>query len=485
MKLKRLYKYWPLIILTLLGFILRIYALNVQSYWIDEAFSINGALAILEHGKPLLDSGIMYSRAPLFHYPLAALIGIFGLNEFSTRIMSVLFGTAFIPLLYFFTLKIANKKVALTATAIWTFFSLGIAWSRQARMYMMLTFFFFLALLFLVKFSKTNTIKYGIYCSLATIGAILSHTQGYALLLIYLIYLPVIYLNKPKKTIALIKNNIKAVSALILLALGIVWIKKNFIISVFSTQVDYFNEYIHYLSNEYFLLFYFALASVLLLRRFQYAFLIAIAFILPFYFVVFHHIAINLRYIFFILPIVIIFASQGIIFLIENLNKYRFGKIISVFVILCIAFSLFSAGTITLLPRAKYSLEPATPQPDFKSAYNFVSENIRNNSTIISSYSPLAKIYLGKKPDYTFDISLSGHPDSMMSNKGNPNTEIYNNVTLVKNITTLEKADFIIVDSMAAKRISPRIQNFLRNTTTSYKSENIVVFKNLKKENNY
>ena len=101
-----------LCLITLYGFILRIYNLDAQSYWIDEGYTLNATLSTLEKGFPVLDSGFHYTRGLLHTYLIAGSIKIGGLNPWSTRIMSVLFGTGFIVLIFFFTKKIFKGGVA-------------------------------------------------------------------------------------------------------------------------------------------------------------------------------------------------------------------------------------------------------------------------------------------------------------------------------------------------------------------------------------
>ncbi|MGM5488709.1 MAG: glycosyltransferase family 39 protein [Nanobdellota archaeon] len=457
-----------IVALTAIGFIFRVFALGTQSYWIDEAFSINAALAILEHGIPLLDSGLLYSRAPLFHYPLAGLIGLFGLTEWSTRIISVLFGTAFIPLIYHFTRRIADHKVGLTAAILWTVFTLGIAWSRQARMYMMLTFLVYLALFFFVRFLQGKNKKDILYCALASAAAILTHKQGWALPLIFAAYLPFHYLpllKHPRRILKLVKTNAPWLAALVVVGtMTIIW-KRAFILGVLSTEADYLAQYLGYLKSEYFLLFYFALAAILILKRFRYAVLSLLIFGIPFYFVVFHQGTINLRYVFFILPIMIVFASQAIVFLFEQARKLPAGNLLGGAAIALIIFSLYSSGTITVMPQAEYHLEPDTPMPDFKAAY----ENVNPNDTIVASYAPMTLIYLGQKPDYAFDISLSGLARSRMSNKLNPKTEVYNNVTLIDLKTLQEINASIVIDELSMRRLPPDMNEYLNTLNVTFR----------------
>ena len=89
------------LILMILGFIIRIYSLSYQSLWIDEGFSLNAALSVLKHGIPLMDSGSYYLGTILHTYLLSLFILVFKNEIFAGRLLSVLFGTLTIPLVYY------------------------------------------------------------------------------------------------------------------------------------------------------------------------------------------------------------------------------------------------------------------------------------------------------------------------------------------------------------------------------------------------
>ena len=139
---------FSVLLITLYGFILRIYNLGYQSFWYDEGYSVNAALCMLERGLPILPSGHFYSTGILNTSLIASSIGLFGVNEFSARLPSVLFGVLIIPLVFFFVKRIGGKRLALLTAFLVTFSMLEIAWSRQARMSQQLQFFYILSLYF-------------------------------------------------------------------------------------------------------------------------------------------------------------------------------------------------------------------------------------------------------------------------------------------------------------------------------------------------
>ena len=187
---------WYLIgALIAIGFFLRIYLLSYQSFWIDEVFSVNAAKGILEHGYPLLDSGIVYGRDILNTYLMSFFMLIFGDGHFGARLISVVFGTLMIPLIYYFGKEFGDRKIGLISAVFVTFSVWEIAWSRQARMYQQLQFLYFISLIFFYKFINNPNAKYFLLTAILTILTILSHSLGYSLILVFIAYLIVISLK--------------------------------------------------------------------------------------------------------------------------------------------------------------------------------------------------------------------------------------------------------------------------------------------------
>src|SRR3989344_1887078 len=101
-----------LLVLTILGFILRIYALSTQSIWMDESFSMNAAYETLEKGYPLLDSGAFYGISYLLHTYLISFFMLIFNDVFGARLVSVIFGVLTIVLSYYFGKKFFNKELS-------------------------------------------------------------------------------------------------------------------------------------------------------------------------------------------------------------------------------------------------------------------------------------------------------------------------------------------------------------------------------------
>jgi len=188
---KEKYPWMIVVLLTASGFILRMYDLGSQSFWIDEAISSIAATAILDTGTAVFRSGVAYTRGILNTALIALSFTIFGVTESAARIPSVIFGTLTIPLVYLIGSRWGNSRIGIIAAVLVAFSVWEIAWSRQARMYQQLQFFYILSLYLFYEFTRNKSIKSLALLTLSVEGAILSHVFAYALIPVFVLYLAI------------------------------------------------------------------------------------------------------------------------------------------------------------------------------------------------------------------------------------------------------------------------------------------------------
>ena len=188
---KNLKKYWqPLAIggLTLIGFLYRINGLEKNySFWADEASTARFGRGVLITGFPKISITGYYERAYyLTHYLTGLSFKIFGVNEFAARLPEVIFGTLVILAVFYLAKEIFNKYVGLGASLLTTFSYIQIAWSKQARGYVILEFFFLTTLLFLWRFLRKRDKKSLLFLLISLALSIFTHTLGIILIPIVL-----------------------------------------------------------------------------------------------------------------------------------------------------------------------------------------------------------------------------------------------------------------------------------------------------------
>jgi 4-amino-4-deoxy-L-arabinose transferase-like glycosyltransferase len=132
--------------LLVIGLGLRIHNLGMLGLIVDEghqALAVNG---ILQHGYPVVPSGIPYAWNILYIYMQSFAALLFGVNEFSLRLPGVVFSVASIPMIYLFGRSLFNSKVGLLSAFLITFSVWEIEVSRYARAYAAYQFFYILSL---------------------------------------------------------------------------------------------------------------------------------------------------------------------------------------------------------------------------------------------------------------------------------------------------------------------------------------------------
>jgi len=178
-----------LIILAGLGVFLRIRNLGYLSFWGDDGHTVIGTLAILQYGYPKLPSGFVLFHGIFDYYLDVIPVLIFGSTEFAFRITSVVFGVSTILLAYFAGKEIANKFVGFLAAFLITFSTWYIQFSREARYFAALQFFFLLSLLFFYKGFVREQKPFRILTIIFFILTPLIHGIGFTLLLAFFILL--------------------------------------------------------------------------------------------------------------------------------------------------------------------------------------------------------------------------------------------------------------------------------------------------------
>lgn len=195
-KIKKYFKDWKniltflfLLILIIAGIFLRIRNLGYLAFWGDDGHTYIGTVSILKHGYPLLPSGNILWHGILNYYLNVIPVVLFGEGEFAFRINSVFFGVLTIVLIYFVGKDIANKYTGFLAAFLLTFSSWYIHFSREARYYATLQFFFLLSFyLFYKGFIRGNK-KFIVPATIFMCLTPLIHGIGFLLILLFIILL--------------------------------------------------------------------------------------------------------------------------------------------------------------------------------------------------------------------------------------------------------------------------------------------------------
>ena len=468
----------------LFGIYFRLHDLSSQSYWMDEGYTVNAALSImekgLEGGNAILDSGETYF-CPLYCYPTAKIAQIIGGNALSFRLLAALAGILFIVLIYFITNRIFNRNTALL-TAFFTSFSYWqIAWSRQARWYTLLALFFWLALFFFYRFLYQQKQKnLSLFLTLLfTVLAALTHKVAYLLPMIMIgwAFIEYCWLNKNKFSKISPKMLIGGIAgfagAILLLEYGFNFhfIKAIFNNISFNYKLPYYLNF--YLRNYWLFIFFalFAFFNAQKSEKIKICFLVW-PFLIYLFCLSFLTDIVHYRYLFHLTPVFYILGSIGII---ASFKKIKYNYIKAVFIsAILLLFFISEHGVIK--PKQFYFLEsddPAkfnrphyayTPQPNFNNAYNTIKKVIKDNEIIISSHPHFNKIFLNQ-PGYWIKYNYLGMEDKVKTIKGG--REYYVNAKVINDLPELQEViganhGYIVFDYMAAdNRIPAEIINYI------------------------
>lgn len=161
----------------------------------EAAFSYN-AYSILktakdEYGRfmPLRFESFKDYKLPLYTYFSVPFIALFGLNDFSTRALSIFTGIAFVPLIFFITRELFNNNKIAFLAALFTSFAPGIfIMSRHAHEGVLCTLFLLLSVYTLIRFHKTKTVKYFLLTNLFLLASTFSYHTARLFLVLGITY---------------------------------------------------------------------------------------------------------------------------------------------------------------------------------------------------------------------------------------------------------------------------------------------------------
>lgn len=128
-------KYLPIILIFIFASFIRFHQLGIipSGFHVDEAYLSYNAFSILNTGKeitgnllPLNLKSFMYSPAGYTYFSIP-FIAMFGLNEFSARFASALFGSITIPLVFLLVLKLFKEYKYKNKLALLVSFFLAIS----------------------------------------------------------------------------------------------------------------------------------------------------------------------------------------------------------------------------------------------------------------------------------------------------------------------------------------------------------------------
>jgi len=156
--------------LVVVGGIFRLFLLPDKSIWLDEAFSITLSKHSLFQVLSLI---VQTDTHPPLYYLLLKFWMILGTSEAWVRLLSALFSTASIPLMYDLVANLyRDERAGLIGAAILAFSPFQVWYAQETRMYAMLTFFVLASACFFIRALQTGSLGYWAGYVVATVLAL-------------------------------------------------------------------------------------------------------------------------------------------------------------------------------------------------------------------------------------------------------------------------------------------------------------------------
>jgi len=195
---------WLLVaLLTAVGLGLRLAYLFQVPPFLDEYSSMLTGLSILRTGGvPRLPSGVLYPSGSLFSYLEAVFFGLFGFSDFVARLPTLLISILTLPILYLIAHRLFNRRVALLSVALLALAPEAVVWGARARMYallqllVLLTMYFFYRAVLDSRTEQDSRDFPGWAWSLTFLAAIFS--QDEAILLLPILWFAALVVRGPR-----------------------------------------------------------------------------------------------------------------------------------------------------------------------------------------------------------------------------------------------------------------------------------------------
>jgi len=380
-------RYFILGFIVLLGLFLRLYSLGEPPLWIDEAISSIAVENLIEDGHIGFDSGLHYGRAYVHHITQAFFM-LFGMNDFTARLASVLFGVAMIVLAYFIGREYSEVTGHLSALFVSVFY-LQVFFSRQARFYQLFQLMFFLTVFLVYKSRKKDWLIYPALVSFLV--AYDSQTAGYILAPFLIGF--ILYYRRKQWYLALIPGTV-----LVFKFLPILGIADPGMASTFASA------YLDKLAQNWYWFLLMLPGIWFGLKKKEYTLYVivpSITLLVGVFFAGFF----ATRYAFFFAFPMLLFVAVLFGWLYEKFGKH---SLIAVAVLLFVSSNIVFPLTYTVMIKpVDYGLyDPTMPVVDLKNLPQDVIEEIKDK-VLVTYFSPSAEWYI-KKPDFVIPFSMSG-----------------------------------------------------------------------------
>jgi len=162
-----------LFLIVAVGAALRLFRIDAQSAWYDELLSVSqSARSLTDLLRSLTTADI---HPPLHHLILGAWYKVAGFGAMEARLVSVIFGTFSIPLLYLLARRFTDSATSLCAAFLLAVSQIAVYFSQEARPYILVQFLSLAAALAFLDFIRNPNLRDSTLFALAGAGLLYTH----------------------------------------------------------------------------------------------------------------------------------------------------------------------------------------------------------------------------------------------------------------------------------------------------------------------
>ncbi|HEX8558287.1 MAG TPA: glycosyltransferase family 39 protein, partial [Pyrinomonadaceae bacterium] len=148
-----------LLLIVAVGAALRVYKLDGDSLWLDEASSVKFSR---DAPSAIIETTSKDVHPPLYYFALHYWMKLFGDSERGARLLSALFGVLALPLVYLVAAHLFNKSTGLVAALLLALSRFHLEFSQEARMYSLLVLLSLLSIYFFLKLLEDKRSRFAL-----------------------------------------------------------------------------------------------------------------------------------------------------------------------------------------------------------------------------------------------------------------------------------------------------------------------------------
>jgi uncharacterized membrane protein len=152
---------------------LRLYRINAQSAWVDEAWTVHAAASPWPAMMRLLIDD--FNHPPLHTMMVSWWFDLVHVGVLQARLLSAAFGTLAVAALYWVGREAFDRRVALIASALLAVSQLGIVYAQEARGYSLLLLLVVLMSGFYIRAFRHGRARDFVACAVAAVLAMYTH----------------------------------------------------------------------------------------------------------------------------------------------------------------------------------------------------------------------------------------------------------------------------------------------------------------------